>query len=211
MAPCIAPRRCHTAEAVDVTCGLACRARDASGGKRLATQAKNMIRLSYFIRSHVKSSLFMTCHRIPLRHLHRLPSSPAGFRSTFVWGAGRTNEQHSRVDRLHVSGEAGCLHNALHPPLAAAKLFRNCGRGNAIGSELDDGCDERWPFCAKGTTQGKGKDEGKDEAPHTLGNLRGNRSSQVKSSSSSKTSSSQVGSSIHNHHSTIFRMVNVES
>jgi len=70
------------------------------------------------------------------------------------------------VDRLHVSGEAGCLHNALHPPLAAAKLFRNCGRGNAIGSELDDGCDERFvgPFCAKGTTQGK--DEGKDESPH---------------------------------------------
>lgn len=42
MAPCITPRRCHTAEAVVVTCGLACRARDASGGKRLVTQAKNM-------------------------------------------------------------------------------------------------------------------------------------------------------------------------
>ena len=42
-----------------------------------------------------------------------------------------------RVDGLHQAGEAHCLDDLLHAPLAAPEFLSNGGRANAIGHELD--------------------------------------------------------------------------
>jgi hypothetical protein len=42
-----------------------------------------------------------------------------------------------RVDGLHQAGEAHCLDDLLHAPLAAPEFLSNGGRADAIGHELD--------------------------------------------------------------------------